>query len=79
MDKEVPIVVVPGPLFPLLRLVCDMLCDFGYNPISEEVIDLLCRDVELLAAMQRLAFRVLATRGQAHVLPVENGGDACQK
>jgi len=55
------IVIVPRELLPLVRLVRDMLWDLGYSPIHPEFLELLCHDLEVLAVMQKIAFRV---RGQ---------------
>jgi hypothetical protein len=61
MEINTQITFVPGRLFPLLRLVCDMLRDFGYSPINAQFLELLCTDLKLLAVMQLIAFRI---RGQ---------------
>ena len=61
MEINTQITFVPSRLFPLLRLVCDMLRDFGYSPINAQFLELLCTDLELLAVMQLIAFRI---RGQ---------------
>ncbi len=61
METNTQITFVPGRLFPLLWLVCDMLCDFGYSPINGQYLELLYTDLELLAVMQLIAFRI---RGQ---------------
>jgi hypothetical protein len=52
---------VPGGLLSLVRLVRDMLWDLGIAPIHPEFLELLCTDLELLAVMQKIAFRL---RGQ---------------
>ena len=60
-EKQPQIVIVPCELLPLVRLVRNMLWDLGYSPIHPEFLELLCRDLELLAVMQKISFRV---RGQ---------------
>jgi hypothetical protein len=60
MESETNVVFVPGRHWLLLRIIRDALNDCGYPGMSEELIDLLCRDVELLAAMQRLVFRAMS-------------------
>lgn len=59
--KQPQVTFVPRELMPLVRLVRDMLWDLGYSPINPDFMELLCSDVELLAVMQKIAFRV---RGQ---------------
>lgn len=49
METNTQITFVLSRLFPLLRLVCDTLCDFGYSPINAQFLELLCTDLELLA------------------------------
>jgi hypothetical protein len=49
---------VPRELMPLVRLVRDMLWDLGYSSIHPEFLELLCHDLELLAVMQKIAFRI---------------------
>jgi len=68
LEIQPQIVIVPRELLPLVRLVRDMLWDLGYSPIHPEFLELLCRDLELLAVMQKIAFQI---RGQEV--------NACQK
>ena len=68
LEGQVQPAVGSRPLLPLLRIVGDMLAMYGYPSLSEEFVELLWRDVDLLAALQRLSFGVLS-----------QGGKACQR
>ena len=67
-EKQPQVTFVPRELLPLVRLVRNMLWDMGYSPINPDFLELLCHDLELLAVMQKIAFRL---RGQE--------GNTCQK
>ena len=56
--KQPEVTFVPGGLLFLVWLVRDMLWDLGYAPIYPEFLKLLCTDLELLAVMQKIAFRL---------------------
>ena len=61
METNSQITSVPGRLFRLLWLVCDMPCDLGYCPINTQLLELLYTDIELLVVMLLIALRI---RGQ---------------
>ena len=64
-EMQPEVVFVPGKLMPLVRLVRDMLWDLGYSPINADFLELLCHDLELLAVMQKIAFRLAEREGRS--------------
>ena len=64
LKRQPQVTCVPGELMPLIRLVRDMLWELGYAPINPAFLELLCQDVELLAVMQKIAFRLCGQEGK---------------
>lgn len=58
-DSSVKLVPVSRRVLPLLHVIEQMLAEYEYCPMSEELIELLCREPALLAALQRLAFLLM--------------------
>lgn len=67
--QRVQPVEVVHPVRPLLRLVGEMLAECGYPVMTAALVELLSTDLDLLAALQRLAF---------HRLAQVEGGRSCQ-
>ncbi len=62
---------VPRRILPLFHVIDAALTQCGYGEMSDELADLLSRDALLLAALQRMAFRVIAVPPQTARLNTE--------